>query len=363
MSKSGRDVPSRRSIRARAPAVGHGRVDGDARLEEERDDVGLVLLGRRVERRRAVAVRVLERAAVAPEQARDAHVALVAPARASRRRGRPGADRAGASRDPGRRVAVVRRRRQRHRALRQKVDDGGVAPPCGDVAGRAAVAVRGREVLRGERRRQQVRDDVRAALHACVGNNRWFGTSRPNVDILELGQNEVDSADFWTDRFLSSSSRSRAEELVSKSCRICLFPARLHAGDVERAAAVAVARGAKGLEQVRPGLDLRRRAGFRARASIARKSAPVARRRVSTSCFRPAASPARQSSKRARWSGELGLRDVRVRAPDTPGAAASLMQQLFIIFDRGDGGAIVQLVQQPGCPAGPAEPPIVDFNN
>ena len=51
---------------------------------------------------------------------------------------------------------------------------------------------------------------------------------------------------------------------------------------------------------------------------------------------------------------------MRVRAPDTPGAAASLMQQLFIIFDRGDGGAIVQ----PGCcPAGPAEPPIIDFKN
>ena len=31
-----------------------------------------------------------------------------------------------------------------------------------------------------------------------------------------LGQIEVDSADFWTDRLLSSSSRSTAESLASK---------------------------------------------------------------------------------------------------------------------------------------------------
>ena len=31
-----------------------------------------------------------------------------------------------------------------------------------------------------------------------------------------FGQIDVDSADFWTNRSLSSSSRSRAEELVSK---------------------------------------------------------------------------------------------------------------------------------------------------
>jgi hypothetical protein len=50
----------------------------------------------------------------------------------------------------------------------------------------------------------------------CVQINRWFGTSRPNFEILALGQIEVDSADFWTDRLLSSSSRSAADALDSK---------------------------------------------------------------------------------------------------------------------------------------------------
>ena len=50
----------------------------------------------------------------------------------------------------------------------------------------------------------------------CVQINRWFGTSRPNFEILELGQIEVDSADLWTDRLLSSSSRSAADALDSK---------------------------------------------------------------------------------------------------------------------------------------------------
>ena len=48
----------------------------------------------------------------------------------------------------------------------------------------------------------------------CVQINRRFGTSRPNSEILELGHIEVDSADFWTHRWLSSSSRSTAD--VSK---------------------------------------------------------------------------------------------------------------------------------------------------
>ena len=47
---------------------------------------------------------------------------------------------------------------------------------------------------------------------ALVGDradvDRRFGTSRPNFDMLELGRVEVDSADFWTDRVLASSSRS-----------------------------------------------------------------------------------------------------------------------------------------------------------
>ena len=41
--------------------------------------------------------------------------------------------------------------------------------------------------------------------------DRRFGTSRRNFEILELGHIEVDSADFWTDRWLLSSSRSTFE--------------------------------------------------------------------------------------------------------------------------------------------------------
>jgi hypothetical protein len=47
---------------------------------------------------------------------------------------------------------------------------------------------------------------------ACVEINHWFGGSPPNFRTLHLGQIEVDSADFWTDRLLSSSSRSTAKE-------------------------------------------------------------------------------------------------------------------------------------------------------
>ena len=46
--------------------------------------------------------------------------------------------------------------------------------------------------------------------------DRRFGTSRPNFEMLSLGRIDVDSADFWTDRFLSSSSRSTVKILVSK---------------------------------------------------------------------------------------------------------------------------------------------------
>jgi hypothetical protein len=49
--------------------------------------------------------------------------------------------------------------------------------------------------------------------------DRRFGTSRPNFDILELGRVEVDSADFWTDRSLASSSRSTVREVASKLSR------------------------------------------------------------------------------------------------------------------------------------------------
>ena len=42
------------------------------------------------------------------------------------------------------------------------------------------------------------------------------GFFQPNFKPLEFGQIEVDSADFWANRWLSSSSRSTAEVLVSE---------------------------------------------------------------------------------------------------------------------------------------------------
>ena len=48
------------------------------------------------------------------------------------------------------------------------------------------------------------------------GNQPLVWDVPPNFEILYLGQIEVDSADFWTDRLLFSSSRSTAEELASK---------------------------------------------------------------------------------------------------------------------------------------------------
>ena len=49
-------------------------------------------------------------------------------------------------------------------------------------------------------------------VRACVETNHWFGGSPPNFRTLYLNQIEVDSADFWTDRLLSSSSRITAKE-------------------------------------------------------------------------------------------------------------------------------------------------------
>ena len=48
----------------------------------------------------------------------------------------------------------------------------------------------------------------------CVDSNRWFGGSQPNFRTLYLGHIEVDSADFWTNRLLSSSSRAKPKSLV-----------------------------------------------------------------------------------------------------------------------------------------------------
>ena len=54
------------------------------------------------------------------------------------------------------------------------------------------------------------------AASTCVDANRRFGGAPPNFGTLHLGHIEVDSADFWTNRWLSSSSRSTAESLASK---------------------------------------------------------------------------------------------------------------------------------------------------
>ena len=54
------------------------------------------------------------------------------------------------------------------------------------------------------------------AVAGRVEFDRWFGGSPPNFRTLDLGQIEVDSADSWTNRLLSSSSRSTAESLASK---------------------------------------------------------------------------------------------------------------------------------------------------
>ena len=50
------------------------------------------------------------------------------------------------------------------------------------------------------------------AVAGCVEIDHWFGGSPPNFRTLYLDQIEIDSADFWTNRLLSSSSWSSAEE-------------------------------------------------------------------------------------------------------------------------------------------------------
>ena len=51
-----------------------------------------------------------------------------------------------------------------------------------------------------------------APARTSVDSTHWFGGSPPNFRTLYLGHIEVDSADFWTNRLLSSSSRSTAKE-------------------------------------------------------------------------------------------------------------------------------------------------------
>ena len=64
--------------------------------------------------------------------------------------------------------------------------------------------------IHGEDRTRQ--RGVVALVAACVEINHWFGGSPPNFRTLYLNQIEVNSADFWTDRLLSSSSRNTAKE-------------------------------------------------------------------------------------------------------------------------------------------------------
>ena len=72
-------------------------------------------------------------------------------------------------------------------------------------------------LLCGSRKPQLVHYSVKTTeVTHSVDSNHWFGAPPPNFRTLYLGQIEVDSADFWTDRLLSSSSRSTAESLASK---------------------------------------------------------------------------------------------------------------------------------------------------
>ena len=95
---------------------------------------------------------------------------------------------------------------------------GALALPGGRVAGPQVVKLldarecyrRAREKAIASRGGNAWRDDP-TVVH-CVDSKHWFGWSPPNFRTLYLGQIEVDSADFWTNRLLSSSSRSTAKE-------------------------------------------------------------------------------------------------------------------------------------------------------
>ena len=99
---------------------------------------------------------------------------------------------------------------------------GALALPGGRVAGPQVVKLldarecyrRARGKAIASRGSNAWRDDP-TVVH-CVDSKHWFGWSPPNFRTLYLGQIEVDSADFWTNRLLSSSSRSTAESLASK---------------------------------------------------------------------------------------------------------------------------------------------------
>ena len=114
---------------------------------------------------------------------------------------------------------------------------------------------------------------------ALVGDradvDRRFGTSRPRFDALELGRIEVDSADLGTNRSLSSSSRSRAEERASNRSNA---RARRSRGDDASSAQVGyrtcTAPVNSGVFVVRPGRD-----GAAGRAHLAALNDVVVRNR------------------------------------------------------------------------------------
>ena len=110
----------------------------------------------------------------------------------------------------------------RRHPFRARARRDAAAPP----AGKEFVSHLLRHINHGDpdRRMQLTREIIqlqtkvhrhRFQVDACVQINRRFGTSRPNFEIIQLGQIEVDSADFWTDRVVSSNSRS-----MKSSCRI-----------------------------------------------------------------------------------------------------------------------------------------------
>ena len=84
------------------------------------------------------------------------------------------------------------------------------------------VPVRDEDALRETKKRPTslLRRDVDGAEHTLakivaaisVDCKHWFGGSPPNFRTLYLGQFQVDLADFWTNRLLSSRSRSTAKE-------------------------------------------------------------------------------------------------------------------------------------------------------
>ena len=59
-------------------------------------------------------------------------------------------------------------------------------------------------------------DALKDLVAGSVDSTHWFGGPPPNFRTLYLNQIDVDSADFWTNRLLLSSSPSTAEELASK---------------------------------------------------------------------------------------------------------------------------------------------------